>query len=132
MTNYLDAYAAYLDSIGRTYHTRNGFSVYFALANTDCAWIEVRERDGGMWIWDYFGMCYSGVRAANRLCKEYQSRYSQYHVWTEKYTGIEIGVEEKFPFISPEDVHQHVTALAAAVDDGIPIGKEMLGDCFER
>ena len=132
MNTYERAYAAYLDSIGHTYHTKNGFTVRFALANTDCAWIDVRIRGNDVWIWDYFGTCYTGIRAATRLCKELQARYPQYHVWVEKYTSFEIDVEEKFPYTTAEEVHAHLTALAAAVDEGVLLGKLMLGESFER
>ena len=132
MSDALRSYAGYLDSIGHTCHTRNGFTVRFSLTNTDCAWIDVRIQDGEVRVWDYFGTCYTGIRAANRLCRELSNLYPQYHVWLDKYTGFEIGVEETFLFTTAEEVHRHVSALAAAVDAGIPVGKGMLGDSFER
>lgn len=132
MNDSLGVYASYLDSIGHAWHARNGFAVRFSLANADCAWIDVRITGSEVWIWDYFGTCYTGVREANRLCRELARQYPQYHVWIDKYTGFEIGVEEKFPFAAVEDVHAHVSALAAAVDEGILTGKSLLGKRFER
>ena len=128
----LDRYAAYLDEQGITYHTRNGFSVRFSLSHVDFAYIDVREKNGQITVWDYFGTCYTGVREANLLAKELQTMFPEYHVWVEKYTTYEIDVEDSFRFTTIEGLHEKVCRLAAAVDEGAGIGFERLGDNFDR
>ena len=55
-----------------------------------------------------------------------------YTIWVEKYTTFEIDVEEKFSFRSIANLHKHVCKMAAIIDEGAGIGKEMLGEAFDR
>ena len=128
-----DEYTAYLKTHGFDYRDSQGFSVRFKLKNADVAFIDVIEtHDGRLEVFDYFGNCYTGIRAANRLAKALQQRFPEYEIWVEKYTSFEIDVAQKFDFTTIEDLHERVCRLAEIVDEGAGIGKETLGESFDR
>lgn len=80
----------------------------------------------------YKAFRYTGIRAAKKLAKSLQEKFPDYHIWVEKYTSFEIDVAQDFEFTTLEDLHRRVMQLASVVDEGAGIGKEMLGDSFER
>lgn len=104
------------------------------MKNTDCAWINIRcSKSGLLTLSSYFGTCYAGIRAVNKVVKELQGRYPQYAIWPEKFTVYEIDVEKMIPFETVEALHQEALAMAMAIDESIPLCTQMLGeDAFER
>ena len=130
----LDDYAAFLTSLGIQFSRTNGFSVRFTMTNTDCCWIDIRcSKSGLLTLSSYFGTCYAGIRAVNRVVKELQGRYPQYDIWPEKYTVYEIDVEKVIPFETVDALHQKALAMATAIDESIPLCSQMLGEeSFER
>ena len=128
----IKAYVAYLEHSGIQYNAGNDFSVRFELSNTDVTFIDVMGNQEKITLFNYFGTCYTGIRAAKRVAKVLQENFTEYKIWVDKYTGFEIDVEDEFPFTTIEDLHYRVCRLAMAVDKGAGVGKEMLGDAFER
>ena len=128
----LKDYAQYLDARNIEYRTKNGFSVRFELTNVKVAFIDVREQNRKITLFDYFGTCYTGIRATNRVAKVLKAKFPEYTIWVEKFTAFEIDIEEEFQFTTIEELHQRVCKMAAVVDEGAGIGKEMLGEDFDR
>ena len=125
----LDAYAAFLAALDIRFTTNNGFSVRFDMENTDCKWINIScSTSGIITLSSYFGTCYTGIRAVNKVVKDLKARYPQYAIWPEKFTVYEIDVEIRFPFENVEDLHQKAAALASAIDESIPLCTQMLGE----
>ena len=128
----LAEYASYLKSQNIDYRAGQGFSVRFELQNADVAFIDVDINGKTVTLFDYFGTCYTGIRNTNRVAKVLKEKYPTYTIWIEKYTTFEIDVEEKFSFRSIANLHKRVCKMAAVIDEGAGIGKEMLGDAFDR
>lgn len=130
----LKKYADYLDQQNIRYHLADRkISVRFDLTNAEFAFIDVIAMfDGPFEIFDYFGTCYTGKRAANRVAKVLSQKFPDYSVWVEMYTVPEIDVSQNFHFTTIEDMHERVVRFAKTVDEGAGIGKQMLGDDFDR
>ena len=128
----LAEYASYLKSQNIDYRAGQGFSVRFELQNADVAFIKVEINGKTVTLFNYFGTCYTGIRNTNCVAKVLKEKYPTYTIWIEKYTTFEIDVEEKFSFRSIANLHKRVCKMAAVIDEGAGIGKEMLGDAFDR
>lgn len=96
------------------------------------AFIDVRAFKNTIRIFDYFGTCYTGICNTNRVAKVLKKRFPMYTIWVEKFTTFEIDIEEEFEFSTIDDLHAHVCRMAEVVDEGAGIGKEMLGEAFDR
>ena len=128
-------YAAFLDSLGVPYINRQDFHVLLPLANAEHSFTQVcaMMHDGKILLTDYCGNCYTGIRAANRVAKAIRSKFPDVDTIVEHYgASFELDVYDEHKFTTIEDLHQRVLRIAEVVDYGAAIGKEMLGDDFER
>ena len=128
-----DDYAKYLKRNGITYVDHQRFSVRFELKNAGVSFIDVIDTYGGkIEVYDYIGNCDTGIRTVNRLIKKLKDRFTDYKIWSEKYTSFEIDVAQELEFTTIEDLHERVCRLADIVEEGYVIGKEELGESFYR
>ena len=128
----LDAYAALLASLGAAYTVLSDE----LLVNLSSVHVSVAaSRSGIVTLSSYVGLVDYGVRNATRLCGELRSRFgTEYNIYPEKYSGYyEIEIERSFPYTDPQGIHEAVLAMAALLEEGYEIGKEMLGkEIFHR
>ena len=126
-------YAALLDQQGIKYSNHQGFYVRIPLKNTKSSFTHVCDiHDGKILLADYRGDCCTGIRAANRLAKAIQKQFPEFDIVVEKYSIFEIVVYKWIQFDSIDALHQEVLSMATVVDEGARLGKEMLGEDFER
>ena len=130
-----DEYASYLERHGVPYINRDDFYVLLPLTNVEHSFTKVCSvmHDGKILLTDYCGNCYTGVRAANRVAKAVRLQYPEINIQVYHYgASFELDISDKCQFTTIEDLHQRILLIAQVVDYGARIGKEMLGDDFER
>lgn len=131
----LREYAAYLDSMAIPYNNHNDFHVLLPLTNIKESFTKISPSidDSKIIISDYCGNCYTGVRAANRVAKTIRTRFPDVEIFVEHFgASFELDIYDQHQYTTIENLHQRVLRIAEAVDAGAGIGKEMLGDDFER
>ena len=130
-----EEYASYLKRLGVPYKYDVDLYVLLPLTNTRHSFTHVCSvmRDGIILLTDYCGNCYTGVRAANRVAKAIRLQYPDIEIRVEHYgASFELDIYDEHQFTTIEDLHQRILLIAQVVDYGARIGKEMLGDDFER
>ena len=127
-------YAAFLDAQGIKYNDHQGFYVYIDTKNINHSFTHVCQPfNGRILITDYCGNCYTGIRAANRVVKAIQAKFPGIDIRPERYGGsFEIEIYHEIEFKTIEDLHEHVIQVAEVADEGAGIGREMLGESFDR
>ena len=128
-------YAEYLDQTGVPYRNdQTGFHVYIPLKNIEKSFTQVcRAFDGKVLLTDYCGNCYTGVRLAKRVAKAIREQCPGYEITVEHYgASFEIEVYLEVEYTTTDALHEHVLGVAHVADVGAGIGKEMLGEDFER
>ncbi|MBQ8707020.1 MAG: hypothetical protein IJ523_02895 [Succinivibrionaceae bacterium] len=129
-------YAAYLEQVGvrYSYRQRAPFYVYVPLTNIDKSFTHVcRYRRGEIQICDYCGICYTGIRLANRVAKAIRERSGSDDIVVERYgEKFELDIYHTIQYTGIEALHQAVLDVAHVADFGFGIGKEMLGEQFVR
>ncbi len=128
-------YAEYLENAGVPYNNnQNGFHVYVSLQNIEKSFTHVcRAFDGKVLLTDYCGNCYTGIRLANRVAKAIREQCPGYDITVEHYgASFEIEVYHEVEYTTAEVLHEQVIGVAHVADTGAGIGKEMLGEDFER
>lgn len=124
----LDAYAAFLTSLSISFFTTNGFSVKIRETMIEVA----VSRSGMITLSAYIGLI-TDLAAAEQLCANLTAAWEGYKIWPEKYSGYyEIEIERIFPFTDIASLHEKVVAMAATVEEGYQIGKDMLGKEFVK
>ena len=128
-------YSEYLDKAGVPYRNdQNGFYVYIPLQNIKQSFTHVcRAFEGKVLLTDYCGNCYTGVRLAKRAAKAIREQCPGYEITVEHYgASFEIEVYHEVEYTTVVALHEHVLGVAHIADTGAGIGKEMLGENFER
>ena len=128
-------YAAYLDTLGVPYINRQDFHVLLPLRNAKQSFTQVCSmmHDGKILLTDYCGSCHTGVRAANRVAKAIRAQFPDVDIIVEHYVAsFEVEIYDEHKYTTIEDLHQRVLRIAEVVDYGAGIGREMLGEDFER
>ena len=128
----LEEYGEFLEKQGIDFRTLNCFSVCLELVNAAVTFIKVRVKGNIVTLFNYFGTCYTGIRATNRVVKVLKGKFPKYTIWVEKFTTFEIDIEEIFQFFTIGHLHERVCRMAAVIDERAGIGKEMLGESFDR
>ena len=127
----LDAYAAFLTALSIPFSTTNGFSVQSPMSLS--AWIDVAVSPSGIVILSSYIGLVEEHDPARQLSKTLTTRFRQYRIWPEMYSGYyEIEVERSFAYESVKVLHRRVLAMAEMIEKAYWIGKEMLGDDLGR
>lgn len=130
-----EEYAEHLDKVSVPYsNNQNGFHVYIPLKNIKKSFTHIcRVFDGKVLLTDYCGNCYTGVRLAKRVAKAIRERCPGYEITVEHYgASFEIEVYLEVEYTTVDALHENVLGVAQVADLGAGIGKEMLGENFER
>ena len=128
-------YSEYLDSAGVRYlNNQNGFHVYIVLKNIKQSFTQIcYVHKGEILLTDYCGNCYTGVRRAKQVAKAIGEKFPGYEIRVEQYcASFEIDVYHRIKYTSVEALHEAVLGVAGVVDEGARIGRETLGEDFER
>ena len=108
--------------------------MYIPLKNIKKSFTHIcRVFDGKVLLTDYCGNCGTGVRLAKRVAKVIRERCPGYEITVEHYgVSFEIEVYLEVEYTTVEALHEHVIGVAHVADVGAGIGREMLGEDFER
>lgn len=130
-----EEYTEYLDRAGVPYNNdQNGFHVYIPLKNIKKSFTHIcRVLDGKVLLADYCGNCYTGVRLAKRVANAIREQCPGYEITVEYYgASFEIEVYLEVEYTTVGALHENVLGVAQVADVGAGIGREMLGEDFER
>lgn len=128
-------YNAYLDRLGMPNINKQGFYVRVPLKNTAHSFVHLCDlmHNGRILLTDSCGSCYDGRNAAGEIANKIRGLFPDMEIWIDDQRSSEkIYINYEFLYTTIEDLHEHVLRVAEAVDYGAGIGKEMLGDDFER
>lgn len=130
----LAAYAAYLDERHVGYSDHQGFTIRIPQKNIESFTGLSIDKDGSCFIDDYLGYLLSDDDDdAEIFCDELREEFPGYFFMSDQYDHrYEIDVDERFPFTTIEDLHDHVVRMAKVVDEGWQIGKEEYGGGFSE
>ena len=127
-------YAKYLDKAGIPYNNRQGFYVYIPLQNIKQSFTYVcRPLYRKILLSDYCGNCCTSLRSAVRVANAIREQCPGYKITVEQCGGsFDLEVYHDFEYTTVEELHREVLGIAHIADVGAAIGKEMLGERFER
>ena len=128
------AYGKLLKEQGIKYYGGKDFTVCIPLRSIEKSYTRVSDcMDGKMLLTDYCASCIGSFRTAEKVARAIQAGHPGYRVDAEHYSsGYEIAVYKYIPFTTIENLHQEVLNMAAVVDDGCRIAREILGPLFDR
>ena len=126
-------YGAFLKKEGIHYSDHQGFYVRIPLKNTDTSFTHVCDIwKGKMLLADYCGNCISDLDTAVEVADAIMKKCPDARIDVERYSSYQLTLYNEIKFVSIEDLHKHVFRMAEIVDISVAIGKEMLGNSFER
>jgi len=126
----LDAYAAFLSSLGIRFSQTNGFSVWIH----DTMISVTASRSGMIRLDSYVGLVDDSLQSTQRLTASLVTAFPEYKIWPEKYSGYyEIEMEKSFPYTDVNTLHEKVVAMVEVMEQGYQIGTDLLGkELFHR
>ena len=126
-------YSSFLKAQEIDYSDHQGFYVKLPLKNTDHSFTHVCDiRKGEILLADYCGNCISDLDTAVDVADAIREKCPDARIDVERYSSYQLTLYNEIKYQSIEELHKHVLRMAEVVDIGAGIGKEMLGDGFER
>ena len=108
--------------------------MYIPLQNVRRSFTHVCDVfNGRVLLSDYCGSCCIRLKDAIRLANVIRKKCPEYRIYVEQYSfATELSIYHEIEFTTIEALHEQVLGVAHVVDVGVEIGKEMLGEDFER